>query len=358
MTDPAAASTTASVPVLPDAASDMAGGFGRPPASMKVMAVLVLYRCPLAESDCWASLKSQVQDLSADLNFRLLICENEAGQSAAPMLPTWAEYLPRKENAGIAWAYNAGLQRGLAIDAAWLLTLDQDTVLPVDFLRQMFARAAALDHRQDIAAIVPELVSTTGEIYSPFIAKTSYESALPAGFKGVARGDVRAFNSGALVRVTWLKRNGGYDSRFWLDFLDHALFRAIGRSGGRVWIAGDIRLEHRLSLTEDRASMSEERFQNFLEAESASLDLYGTRAEGWLYTARLMGRIVKQRRRNDPRGFTRQTWRLLARRLGMTRQHRIRLWRENLRSARPWTGESWEDGQASREATTKRSAQQ
>jgi hypothetical protein len=318
---------------------------------MKLMGVLVLYRCPVAESACWSSLEPQVQELSAELNFHLLVCENESRLSGAPTLPAWVEYLPRKENAGVAWAYNAGLQRALRINAAWLLTLDQDTVLPIDFLRQMFARAAALDHRQGIAAIVPELVSTTGEIYSPFLARTGYESALPAGFKGVARGDVRAFNSGALVRVGWLKHNGGYDNRFWLDFLDHALFRAIGKSGARVWIAGDIRLEHRLSLTEDRTSMSEERFQNFLEAESSSLDMYGTRIEGWLYTARLIGRIVNQRRRNDPAGFTRETGRLLARRLGMTRRHRIQQWRDNLQNAKPWTGASWDAGQAVFEAS-------
>lgn len=312
--------------------------------SIHIMAVLVLYRCAPEDSACWKSLNLQLKELPEALQVSLLLCENEAGPDRALSLPNWCEYLPVAENAGLAWAYNAGLEKALQNGSTWLLTLDQDTVLPADFVRQMGARVAALDGRQDIAAIVPELMSTSGEVYSPFLAKTGYESALPAGFRGVARGDVRAFNSGALVRVSWLKDNGGYNSIFWLDFLDHALFRSIGKSGSRVWVAGDIRVEHHLSLAEDRSSMSEARFQNFLEAEAASLDLYGTRTEGWLHTLRLVGRLVNQRRRKDPEYFSRQTRMLLARRLRLSRQQRIVQWREKLQSEKPWTAGSWVAG--------------
>ena len=200
----------------------------------------------------------------------------------------------------------------------------------------MFARAAALEDRTEIAAIVPELVSVSGEVYSPFLVKTGYESVLPAGFKGVAKGDVRAFNSGALVRTVWLENHGGYDSRFWLDFLDHALFRAIGQSGARVWIAGDVKLQHQLSLTEGRSTMDEARFRNFLEAEAASVDLYGSVFEGWLHTLRLIGRLVNQRRRGDRAFFMQQTVMLLKRRLRLSRSKRIELWAETLKLERPW----------------------
>ena len=321
------------------------------PVPMHMMAVLVLYRCAWKDSACWKSLQLQVKELPKYMQFDLLLCENEAGQTSVQGLSDWAEYLPRKENAGLAWAYNAGLERALSNGAAWLLTLDQDTVLPPDFVRQMFARIAALDERKEIAAIVPELLSANGEVYSPFLARTGYESALPAGFKGVARGEVRAFNSGALVRTSWLKNNGGYNSLFWLNFLDHALFRALGKSGARVWVAGDIQVEHHLSLAEDRFSMSEKRFQHYLEDEAASIDLYGTATEGWLHTLRLIGRIMNQRRRRDPAYFTRQTTILLGRRLRLTRLQRIRHWREQLQREMPWTAESWIAGSRTHEST-------
>lgn len=306
------------------------------PASMTMMAVLVLFRCLPAESACLQSLAPQVEQLPQHLQFRLLLCENEASINRAPLLPDWIEYQPRAENAGLAWAYNAGLQEAMTYSVAWLLTLDQDTTLPETFLQEMFAHAAALTPRTDIAAIVPELVSRSGEIYSPFLAKIGYESALPAGFKGVARGDVRAFNSAALLRVAWLAHHGGYDQRFWLDFLDHATFRAIARSGARVWVAGDIKVEHHLSLTEGRSSMSGERFRNFLDAEAASIDIFGTRKEEWLHTLRLLGRLVSQRRRNDPKAFTQHTKTLLRRRLRMSRKSRIEQWQDSLRTEKPW----------------------
>jgi GT2 family glycosyltransferase len=303
-----------------------------------MVTVLVLHRCELHASQTWLSLVPQVEQLAVSLGgrcgFHLLLCENEAlaantAQPGVAGLPDWAEHRANAENAGLSWAYNAGLRHAQETGAAWLLTLDQDMRLPADFLEQSFAHALGLAGRAEIAAIVPQLVGSRGRAYSPVIAKLGYEQTVPLGFTGVAKGDVRAFNAGALMRVSWLASIGGYSSLFWLDYLDHATFRALGRAGGKLWIAGELQVEHHLSIEEGRATMSEARFANFLRAEAGFRDLYGSRLEGWLYTLRLMFRLWNQRRRGDPAYFIQQTRELLRDRMKLSRRRRLALWRES-----------------------------
>jgi GT2 family glycosyltransferase len=303
-----------------------------PAGVVSILAVLVLYRCALRESETWQRLLPQVERLSSHAEwrcaFRLLLCENEAADPMPAGLPDWVEYRSRSENAGLSWAYNEGLVRARETGAEWLLTLDHDTRLPPDFLEQSIAHALGLSGRPEIAAILPQLVTSTGRVYSPMIAKLGYEQAVPLGFTGVAKGDVRGFNSAALMRVSWLDSIGGYSPLFWLDYLDHATFRMLGSVGGKVWIAGELQVEHHLSIEDGRASMSEARFANFIQAESGFLDLYGSALEGWLYSVRLVFRLLNQRRRGDPAFFMQQTRALLTRRLKLSRRRRLQIWME------------------------------
>jgi GT2 family glycosyltransferase len=301
------------------------------PERVKFYAVIVLYRRELQQSQTWRTLVPLVEKLAGSPVFSLLICENEPPEAADVELPKWAERLSRADNGGLAWAYNAGLQRAIATGAQWLLTLDQDTHLPTDFLEKMTSNVSALSKRQEIAAIVPQLISVTGEVYSPFFAKLGRERAVSRGFTGIGRGDLRAFNSAALLRVSWLEKIGGYPSLFWLDFLDHATFRSLREAGGEIWIDGQLQLEHHLSLKEERHSMNEPRIAKFLQAESGVVDLYGSFLDRWLYTARLPLRLGNQWRRGDNQFFLKQTKLLLLQRLTTRRRQRLAAWMESER---------------------------
>lgn len=297
---------------------------------VSILAVLVLYRCDLAASKTWQTLHPQIESTGGLCTFELLVCENEAKSASEQPVPQWVKIERRAVNAGLAWAYQLGLQRARETGAAWLLTLDQDTGLPDNFLIRLIEQATGLWQQEEIAAIVPQLVSRTGRVYSPVVAKVGREHAVRSGYCGVGAGDIRAFNSAALLRVRWLELIGGFNQFFWLDYLDHATFRAFFKAGGRVWIAGDIQVEHHLSLEDGRSSMSKERFANFLQAESAFVDFYGSVAEGWLYTMRLAARLWNQRRRGDPSHFPQQTRALLWSRLRLSRKARLAAWMESV----------------------------
>ncbi len=291
---------------------------------VRIAGVLVLYKRTLHRSVTWQSLLPQVEAWSgAGLDFHLVICDN--GPLQVPSrLPAWAEYYGAEENRGLAWAYDLGLRRARERGAEWLLTLDQDTCLPPDYLRRM-AGLASRTSAANVAAIVPRLVGEAGGTHSPVRAHWLGEREIESGYSGVAAG-VRAFNSAAMVRVAALQSIGGHDRRFWLNYLDHSVFHALQKAGHGVWVAGDLQIAHHLSLREGRAEMREEHFRDFSAAESAFHDLHGSRLENALFTARLLLRAINQQRRGDPAHFGRSTRRTMAQRLLLSRRERLRRW--------------------------------
>jgi len=300
-----------------------------------VQAVLVLYHCGLAESQTWQLLQAQVAALGPDFAFRLLVCDNAPSGEHAPPFPEWVEYVVAEENRGLAWAYNLGLARAVATGAGWLLTLDQDTSLPADFLAGMLALAGRLDADppspgKRIGAVVPQLVGAQGLVYSPVEVRRGTERMLPRGYVGLGPRDTRPYNSGAMLRVTAMMECEGYDTRFWLDYLDHATFHRLTERGYGIWVAGDLPVEHHLSLEEARAEIGERHFENFVKAESAFRDLHCSACEGMLFTLRLFLRSLNQRRRGDPDYFVRYTRAILNRRISMSKAQRLERWEQEM----------------------------
>ena len=146
------------------------------------------------------------------------------------------------------------------------------------------------------------------------------------GFVGVPQEPVFAFNSGAMLKVDALRQVGGYDPRFWLDDSDALIFSKLHEHGKRVYIAGDIQVEHEFSMKDMQKRMSAARYRNALFAETAFWDLRMNRAAGWERTLRLALRMVKQWRRKDPLELRRITWEALKRRLFTSRRKRIAEW--------------------------------
>lgn len=53
---------------------------------------------------------------------------------------------------------------------------------------------------------------------------------------------LRAFNSGAVVRVSAIREMGGFATEFPLDYLDQATFAELQERGGRVFLLRRLRL--------------------------------------------------------------------------------------------------------------------
>lgn len=303
-----------------------------------ILAVIVLYKQKPADS---VTVKTLARALRAarSVDCYVLIHDNSPSgeiETLVNELPEGFRYHPAPENRGLYAAYEearlAARAQGVPGSPGgyeWLLTLDQDTALPENFFSAIEPglRAAAQDPR--IAAIVPHLAEGE-QLLSPAYVGLTRTTPMPASFAGVPSREARAFNSAALLRVEALNAIGGFDPCFWLDHLDSWLHHQLYVHGWRMYVLDSVHLEHHFSLLNYKERVTLAHYRNFLGAESAYFDLYGSWLARLAYSAQLVVRLMNQRRRNEARDIRRATRRALWRRLSVTRKQRIAAWRASM----------------------------
>lgn len=289
--------------------------------------VIVLYRIVPAQSPAFQSVMSARERLNADAgDVRVLLWDNSPEPGAAGELQRGVDYFHDSANSGLAKAYNRALELAVQHRSEWLLTLDQDTAVPDDFFVRMAAAAHASTRFAGVGAIVPQIAAGGKQLSPNYFQFGAIPRWYRTGYVGVPDEAVFAFNSGAMLKVAALRQVGGYDPRFWLDDSDALIFSKLHEHGKRVYIAGDVQVEHEFSMKDMQKRMSAARYSNALFAETAFWDLRMNKAAGWERTLRLALRMVKQWRRKDPLELRRITWDALKRRLFTLRRKRIAEW--------------------------------
>lgn len=308
---------------MPESNDQVAGG-----STFDVLAVIVLYKMHFNESAAFRTLMAARSVLPRETKFQILIYDNSPEACAPGTLPAGVRYEAAQRNAGLAAAYNRALTIANDERTTWILTLDQDTNLPANFLLQMRECTGIVESDDRVAAIVPRLKDADRAL-SPVVVKFFGEQHVPNTFTGISEQELRGLNSASLFRVSALNEIGGYDPYFWLDYVDTCIFRKLHLRGRRIYVAGKIQVEHELSLLH-RGHLAPDRFRNVLRAECAFCDLYDGHGRGLVLTARLLGRIWRQRRRGDNIAFRRLTWEMFKMRLFQSKAKRILGWRKEV----------------------------
>ncbi len=295
---------------------------------LSVLAVIVIFNIDLQSSASFQSLcAAKTTAESSNLRLKIVVCDNTPGRPHHAPLPPDVQYIATGQNAGLAAAYNRAIEIASAEDFRWLLTLDQDTILPQDFLTRMGEFAAQMQAHPSVAAIVP-LILGGGKVLSPnWFRFGAIPTWFSKGYGGIPAKATFAFNSGAMLRVDALEQIGGYDPWFWLDNSDAKTFRNLHLYGKRVLVAGDILVEHHFSMKNMSEAVTAARYRNILLAESAFWDMEMNWLAGCERTLRLLLRMVKHWRRKDKAGLRNLTWNFLCMRLLRSRAYRTALWR-------------------------------
>jgi GT2 family glycosyltransferase len=295
-----------------------------------ILAVIVLYKMRPEDSSAYHTLQAAISRLEAQAEaVTILLYDNTPNALFPKDLPRHVLYVPGGRNEGIAGAYNYALRWAARKHFAWMLTLDQDTRLPPEFLLRMRAIALRLKEVNEVGAIVPHLLSR-GRLLSPVRIRPWGVTYLRRHTAGFATGEVHAFNSASLFRVRALEQIKGCDPGFWLDYQDAYLYTKLHQCGRKIYIAEDLEVEHDLSLLSASRPVGGERFRNFLEAESAYCDLYRGRISGLFLTGRLLGRIWRQWQNGADATARRLTRRQFLRRIFATRKARLNAWRSGI----------------------------
>ena len=298
-------------------------------ATVRILAVVVLFHRRPGDCQAYKGLLESLRHLQPRrLELRILLYDNTPGGCDPGPLPEGVQYEAAGQNAGLAAAYNRALAIAQNENYAWLLTLDQDTTLPSDYLSRLSKVALEIESDNRVAAIVPR-VSDAGRPLSPVFPTFWGVSYLRHGFEGIARRDTYAINSASVFRVAALKQIGGFNPYFWLDMLDAYVYLQLHRHGRKVYIAGDIQVEHQLSLLHEE-DLKVGRFRNILQAESTFCDLYGGHIRGLALTGRLLCRIWRQRRRGYAPAIRQLIWEALKMRVFQSKTRRIQVWKSEM----------------------------
>jgi GT2 family glycosyltransferase len=291
-----------------------------------ILAVIVLYKTAPRDSLSVTSLMRAFGATSKErLRLRVVLFDNSPEVKVHPGVFEEEVYVSVSENRGLAHAYNAGLRMAQEEGFDWLLTLDQDTSLPQDFLTGLINAVTAVENDPQIAAVVPQ-IRGSGRALSPYrflwgVVPTWF----PSGYTGIPNDATYALNSASLLRVSALRQVGGYAPQFWLDASDHVIFNALAAHGKRVYVAGNIQVEHQLSVLDEKNSISVGRYENMLAAELAFWDLHMNKLANAERNARLAVRILRQLRGGEAE-LQRVSLKYLRLRLLRSRMHRLSLW--------------------------------
>jgi GT2 family glycosyltransferase len=294
----------------------------------RLLAVVVIYKMKPRDSSTLQTLIATAANTSSDeLDLKIVVWDNTPGGQDIGELPDGISYEPAPHNPGLAQAYNQVLGLAEAEGYEWLLTLDQDSSLPANFLAKVANLTRELTSVETVGAIVPQVIAD-GRIVSPFqFLFSSVPRWFPKGFVGISKKAAYAANSGATLRVRALREIGGYDSMFPLDLSDTNLFHRLHDSGKSVFIAGDLLLHHDFALLNKKARMSKERYKASLLDDCAFWDIYMGPTARFERIVRLSGRVCKDLSTSKGSGFWKLTLSELTRRLLTSRKERIAGWK-------------------------------
>jgi len=194
----------------------------------------------------------------------LLIYDNSPEPSAAVHLPPEVQYVHDASNGGTRAAYLTGLAMAEKLAIEWMLLLDHDTDLPVDFLAKSSRRLENIFDRQTVAALVPT-VRVKGRIASPARISRFGRVTPIRSESDFHPPDATAIASGALIRTRALASITPIPEAFRLDYLDHWVFRAL-QSHGHTIAMSNTDIAHALSVW-SRDAVPPSRFRSILAAE-------------------------------------------------------------------------------------------
>lgn len=155
----------------------------------------------------------------------VLIYDNGSSNAVeiADLVAAWdaAHLYAGTENIGVASALNRLSSAAVELGADWLLTLDQDSVCSAGMVKEL--RRVATDRVAIAAPYIVDRNKLTVEDYNALVLP-SVEHFSQAARRG-------AITSGALVRLAVWAEVGGYDDRFFIDYVDYDFNQRVLNAG-------------------------------------------------------------------------------------------------------------------------------
>lgn len=155
----------------------------------------------------------------------------DAVREAAASCPVRTRVIANENNRGVAAALNQIMTEAKKLGAHWVLTCDQDSVVP-DGLLEDYERYTVME---DAAVIAPAVYNRgLGCIHG---------NNLPEGDSNEVS---ECITSGSLNRITAWEKAGGFDEFMFIDLVDMDFCRRVRGQGCRILLDKDVVLSHEL----------------------------------------------------------------------------------------------------------------
>lgn len=130
------------------------------------------------------------------------------------------------ENRGIGCALNTGVREAMSRGYAWVLTMDQDSLIDDSMVANLMAVVA---RDEELVCLSPSLIVNGKRVRQIADRETSY-----------------AITSGNLVKVELFNVVGLYDEGFFVDGIDVDFSLRVRRAGYRIYRVGSAVMHHEL----------------------------------------------------------------------------------------------------------------
>lgn len=209
--------------------------------------VIVVYGINYEETKTFKSLISSIESLDYKLN--LLVYDNspKAIKQNTRFNNLNLNYISDVKNSGLSVAYNIAAQMANQIGKKWLLILDQDSILPLNYFSLL---SSAIQSTAGEAIIAP-MLKQGNMILSPCIFKHMKGSNFRHLEPGkVSFKNVSIFNSGMVINLHAFFIVNGYSEEIPLDFSDHYFIDKIKKKYS-YFLLTSIVIKHELSTHSD-----------------------------------------------------------------------------------------------------------
>jgi GT2 family glycosyltransferase len=300
---------------------------------VKLFVVVVLYKMRPTDSVTLNTLQASLASIQgSDHKVKILLYDNTPGGQDPGTLPVELLYTSDPKNGRLSKAYNFALDIADREGFDWLLTLDQDTKLPLDFMPKLLAAAAQVLHTDSVGAIVP-IASSDGRMVSPKMITRhgTLGICFPEGYVGISSKRAHAVNSASTIRVSALKQFGGYDPNFNLWFSDIVMYNRLHRNNFRLFVAGNIHVDHEMSGFDLKTRSTPDRYEEILQTEEAFYDQEMDKVGELVVFMKLIYRLVYGLfHTGGSLPHFKIAFRFLCRRIFYSRQHRRLSWEQTV----------------------------
>jgi rhamnosyltransferase len=180
-------------------------------------------------------------DLLLAAGVPLVVADDASPGTADPVLRQVAArgvtVVRHSANAGIARSLNAGLRAAQVAGAAWLLTVDQDSVLPEGYVDRL------VEAIEDATARLGDRV---GAVAAGRVDDDSGAFGYPVDLVSGLPTTPEVIQTGTAWNVEALAEIGGFDETFGIDAVDAAACVRLRASGRVVVLAPTLSIRHRI----------------------------------------------------------------------------------------------------------------